>query len=159
LALLHWGHAMNLIWNWQVMYIAQLILVSAVLLIMIGNQSRRKAGAAIGVGICLALLPLTGAIGLLYLPALALWLSCVGLLHYQSPGSSNTRKSILVFALVVIAVVFGASSLVGYQDPSAEWDPPHPGVRAALRTSVEFLSLSLGPATVDLWPLSGWGVL
>jgi hypothetical protein len=159
LALLHWGHAMNLIWNWQVMYVAQLILVSALLVIMVRNHSRTKAGTTIAAGVCLALLPLTGAVGLLYVPALALWLSFVGLLYYRSPGRSNTRNSILILGLVVVTILLAAGSLIGYQDPSAEWDPPHLGVRAALKTSVEFLSLSLGPPTVDLWPWSGWGVL
>jgi hypothetical protein len=159
LALMHWGHAMNLIWNWQVMYVAQLILVGALLVIMVRNHSRMKAGTAIAAGICVALLPLTGPVGILYVPALAVWLGYVGLLYYRSPGRMNTRNSILILTLVGITILLAGACLIGYQDPSAESGSPHLGVHAALKTSVELLSLSLGPPAVDFWPWSAWGVL
>jgi hypothetical protein len=158
LALLHWGQAANLLWGWQLQFFASVALACVALLaIARAGAPASTRRAAIMVGICALLLPLCGANGLGMVPALAAWPLALALLPGAWTGSPETRGSRLITALGVGALVLTAVYFVGW-----ERVPYHPKSQSpyhSLKTAVQFVTIGLGPATRDPWPLSGLATL
>jgi hypothetical protein len=159
LLLLHWGHAADLLWSWQVQYTLSLVLIGTVFLIMIRRDRSLTVCPLIVAGACVILLPLTGANGLAYVPAFVLWLVCLGVLTWRTGGLHSRRQAIWLVGLAAVAVVVVCLYFIYFEKPTAEASPPKLGLRASLRTSVQFLSMSFGPVTESLWPFSGYGTI
>src|SRR5207253_2554099 len=86
LVLLHWGHADNMLWCWQVGFVTSTFLVSLVLAIIVGsNQTAWKSAAAAAV--LLALLGVSGANGLLMASALLIWLVWIAVFDSFGAGT------------------------------------------------------------------------
>ncbi len=84
LILLNWGQAENLIWGWQLQFYASMSLSAIALLFIVQSEPRLRLGNTMLLGICLVLLPLCGANGLVLVPPVALWLSYSALLHWRT---------------------------------------------------------------------------
>lgn len=149
LILLHWGHAENLLWGWQVGFVSSTAVALALLAILAVRGNRLTRGTLLGVGACLLLLPLCGANGLVLVPPLALWLGW-GAYHGAKTGQLGGRADRLAAVVLLLAVAgLVAAYLVGYRRP--EDHPPSPGVGAALQTSLECWAMTFG-----LWGRHAW---
>lgn len=129
LMLLHWGHADNLLWFFQLQFVTGTLLAVCALALIAGAGAQPGAAAALALGVCLTGLVLCGANGLALAPVPALWLLCYGLL------CPRRRAAALVGGALPLAV--GALYSVGYRGPQDEMVP---GLVPVLRTSVDFLA-------------------
>jgi hypothetical protein len=153
--LLHWGHCENILWAWQVAYVAPVVLAGTLLLVVVGAGPQWGPGRAAVAGVCLVLLPMCGLAGLVYVPPLALWFGYVGIRQWRSSAPGARRTSLLVWGFTVAALLVSGVSLVGLQ-PAPYGELSFPGV---WQTSMEYLSVSLSPKAVALTPYVGLGVL
>lgn len=157
LVLLHWGQAANLLWGWQLQFFCSVVLACIALLAIVrtepGTDLRRPAGI---VGLCAALLTLSGANGLGLVPALAAWPLAMALLPARWTGAARPagRGVLLAGAL---AFVLTAAYFVHWQP--VPYHPRSHSLHQTLKTALQFLAIGLGPAGHAWWPFSEYGVL
>src|SRR5262249_6734574 len=103
LALLHWGQYDNLLWSFQVQFVSStvLFLVAVALLATSGLRAGLVRGTL--VGLCALALPFCGANGAALVPALALWLAVVALMHRRG---AIVLAGLAVLALAAVGVTF-----------------------------------------------------
>jgi len=157
LAVLNFGHWDNLLITWFAVNIVFTIFSLSLLIITVTSPSPAISRKAFVAGICLVLLPLSGPAGMLLLPALALWLGCMAVLQWRSGEPSGRNKGLLLLVLVSMATGVAGLYLVGYEIGTG--GPLTPGLRATLRASAEYLSMSVGHVAATIWPYSGYGIL
>ncbi len=145
LALLHPGHAETLIFFIQLCFVLPVALFTVALIIIATGRWERSPAAAWTLAICVALLPLNGAIGLLIAPALVVWMAWIAI----------SRRGPLAFGLsAVTTTVVAVLYFVGFHRPPTVF-PFDRTLRGTLRTLVEVFSVGLGPGGAWLWPWSG----
>ena len=110
LLLLNWGHYENLLWNWQVTQVIAVFLAFLFLTIVALYAMKLPSGVAIFAGFVLILLPLCGVPGLVYVPALALFLGFSTLLYWPSQSQREKVKSLVLIGLIIIAFLLVALS-------------------------------------------------
>jgi len=157
LALLHWGAAANFLWGWQLQFISSTVLSGIVLLIIVQTASQLTLGPAIVAGICILLLPLCGANGLVLVPGLALWMMHCAVLCWRSRERHARRDGILMLALAFSALLLTGLYLVGYERVPNY--PTYSRRLAIAKTAIEFLTAGLGPATSLFPTFASAGVL
>jgi hypothetical protein len=159
LLLLHWGHAANFLWSWQVTQILATVLAGILLLLVVPSDPLLGVGKAVSAGVCLLLLPLCGINGVLLVPAMALWLGHVGALYWRSGQAHGRRNGLLTSGLALSALSLAALYFVGYEN--VPYHPQGPSLRGLLATVVQALSVTLGPTTAaePYWKISGLAVL
>lgn len=156
--LLELGQAANLLWGWQLEFFVSAVLAGTALVAIAGSGttlSHRRA--AIVAGTCALLLPFTGANGLGMVPALALWPLALALAPGRWTGTPGLRGDRTLLALGAGALALTAGYFIGW-----ERVPHHPrsaGIYQTLKTSAQFVTIGLGPATRVAWPLPGIAVL
>ena len=143
--LLHIGNWENLVWSWQLSFVLPIVLVCLVFLVMITRPILATPGAAIFTGVSLMLLPLCGAIGLIFIPFLAPWLIYCGVRNRRSPDGR------FLIACAAIALCLVGLYFVGYNRP--DWNPPSPGIGATLKTAAKFVAFGFGPVAAKSWAL------
>jgi hypothetical protein len=151
--LLNWGHYENLLWCWQVTQVLPVALVCVLLALLVENGGYPKFITALFAGICLVILPLCGVPGLVYVPALSLWLFTVGLHLWRSPAFRNRYQASALWSLVLAALSVTALYFVNYQQSAPHLAVFHP--RSSVIAGLQFLTGSFGPAGQFFWPLSG----
>jgi hypothetical protein len=141
LTILQWGLAATW-WNFGLHYVCWLLVATAFLAIILRHERGMSDGYALLSAASVVLLPLCGTIGLVLVPALAVWLLIVGCLEWRA--ENGNRRAALVAALgaggsLTIALI----SLVGLTTGSV-----YRGVdpSAILTVSVIFLSGEFGRA-------------
>lgn len=145
LALLHPGHAETLIFFIQLCFVLPVALFIVALLLIATGRWERQPPAAWTLALCVALLPLNGAIGLLLAPALVGWMAWVAI----------SRRAPAAFGIAAVTTtVVSALYFVGFHRPPTVF-PFDRTVRGTLRTLVEVFSVGLGPGGAWLWPWSG----
>jgi hypothetical protein len=159
LILLNWGHWDNILWAWQIQFISSTVLTGAFLLIIVLSGARLLWPGICLAGTCLVLLPVCGANGLAFVPALSLWLVYAGVLSWLCRcGVAGKRDALLAWAFAVAAVLILYLSFVGYEKPAHH--PQGNGIRDTLVMATRFLAASLGPESgLSWWPYSGYGVV
>jgi len=153
LALLGPAHHENLLWAIQITYVAPAALLCFALSLVATSGERpglRRCGL---VALCLAILPLCNAGGLLMVPPLALWLGAAALGHGRSDQPGGRGRALLIAAATAPALLLMALYLWGYVRPSHHAAPGGPA--ASLRATAQFLATALGSPGSSLWPLSG----
>ena len=150
LLFLHLGHWPNLIWGWQLQFVTAVALTLGLLLVLLRARPL-SARAALAAGACLVLLPLCGANGILYVWVLAPWFGYEGIALARSEASSQAgrRAGWGLVGLAVMALGLTGAYFVGYE--RATWNPPPPGVGAALATSAKYVAMGFGPAAQWHW--------
>jgi hypothetical protein len=99
----------------------------------------------------LILLPL--ASGIILVPPLLFWLACHTTCDWWSGKPlSRTARVIGVIALMICAAV-DALYFSGYISPA--YHPPPPSLRAAVVTTLQYLSLAIAPCAPQLWRPAG----
>lgn len=150
LLLLHLGNWDNLVWAWQIQFVLPTVLAGVLLLVIVARPTPSSpAIAAIG-ALALICLPLSGANGLVFAPALAVWFA------YQAHarrGEIHDWRRWLPGVAAGLALLLCAVYFVGYE--SSPWNTPSPGLGATLATFGKFLALGLGPVARESWLLFG----
>jgi len=163
LTFLNFGQSSNFLWWWVFNHILAPVLACCLLLIILlrGNQLTPRYG--ILTGACLVLLSLSGPGGLPYVVALAIWLGYRGGLYWRSPPELyGKRDCLLVMGLTLVAVLLVGLYFVGYTKAlgvAAAIGLPEVSLKTSLETSIQVLSISLGPAVKPYWRLAGSVVL
>ena len=148
LMLLHFGHSESFLWGWQVIEIAPTLLAGILLMLLVLRTSQLTHGMAVLTSLCLVLLSLSGPIGMVYVPFFGLELITTELLLW---GPGRKGRSVFTLLLALTALLLLGLCFIGYESPHM---PPSPGLRASLRTSAQFLSMSFGFQARALWPFS-----
>jgi hypothetical protein len=93
----------------------------------------------------MALLPLTGANGLIFAVALAPWYGMVVLRQQHEPRRPGaTARGALFAAGLLIGLALSALYVVQYQSPV--FNPPNPGAWPTVVTALKFAAMAIGPA-------------
>ena len=157
LALLHWSHAINLLWLFQSAFATSTALLCLAVWAIARCESHVKLDTAVVVSICLAGMALCGANGIAFVPAMCGWLA-VGAIKRWRHGCPRDRCAALVImplaALPLALVVF---YFVDFTVISP--DAPDPGLWRRLATSLQMLTTCLGSAAGEVWPVSGLFIL
>jgi hypothetical protein len=174
------GTARQFYWATGLFYCLPVALTCGLLLIMVKRGVWITQGSGILAGICLILLTLCGGPGLLLIPAIMIWLAFSWILLWRNncpPRVSSTfrsllelesskqayqkalamsrvrRNSCLILAPALIALLITCLYFVGYRGIPAHLASP--GLSAALQTSLECFTGSLGSGAERCWPFSG----
>ncbi len=154
LVFLQLGQAANLLWGWQLQFFLSVILACVALLAMVQSGAAiapRVAG--IVVGCCACLLPLCGANGLGMAPALALWPLAIARIDPAQGGERGRPGASVLVALSVVALGLTALYFVGWEP--VPYHPKSYSVYQSIKTSLQFLTIGMGPAIRDWWPATG----
>ncbi len=90
---LHLGNWENLFWSWQLSFVLPVTLACGFLLLLLRRPALATPGAALLAAACVASLPLCGAIGLAFVPALAGWIGISGSLAWRDAGAGSRRAA------------------------------------------------------------------
>jgi hypothetical protein len=154
LALLHFGHCENLLWSFQVVFMASTLLIFGMLFLILQSRQPLTWRPALVGGLCLIGLPLCGANGIPLVPPLALWLAYWALRHRRATGPGGVRTIALVGGLIGAAFLL----VLYYCQDLSRAGPPSPGWRATAKVAAEFLAVSLGVGIAPWWPYIGYAV-
>jgi hypothetical protein len=142
LVLLNLGYWEIIGWGWNINYVLWAMLVYLWLIIIVCEPWPLPPKPAIAAGLASVLLPLSGAMGVLFTPFIAFWL-IAGLLFYHR---DMTAKWLIPFLAGCVAVSIALSGLyfVGYARPISEY-PPNPGIGPTAKTAVRLIGMAIGP--------------
>jgi hypothetical protein len=151
LALLHFGHSHLLLLPWLVFYVLSIAVILAVGAALFAPGSVASWSAARAAGAGLLLLPLSGFVGLFFLPPVAAYLLYAA---WNCRGGSRGWPRHRALAVWLVVAIGGAAALaalyfVGYEHPW--WNPPSPGPLPSFKTALKMLSLGFGPAAEFWW--------
>ncbi len=155
---LHTGNSENLLMGFQIALSLPTLLVSIALMIAI---AKKRSGfgplEALGIGLCVALLPLCGGMGMAQAPVfvLALLLAAVVAARRREAGRRFGSAVLALFAAATIALIW--LYLHGFVYPDGSQRSTDPSVILGLATRVG--SLAFGNAGEEWWPLSGWSIV
>ena len=127
-----------------VSFVPAMVLAGLMLLLIARRETRPTLGTVALAGGCLILLALTGSVGLLPVPALALWVGYLGFLGWRSGLPQGRRNALLTWGLAAVALMIIPLYFIGLRP--YKLSPPTGGPGAILRTTLQFLSLTFGPA-------------
>lgn len=142
LTLLHGGHYYNFLWAFVAHFFLVTGLAGVVLLLILRKNAPLRLGPGVLFFVCLVLLSLCGSQGLLFVPPSALWLGYAGWLQWRSRELSDRYHGRVLITLALAALLLVPLYFIGYAKNS--WAPPSPGLRASLRTGIQFLSMGFG---------------
>jgi hypothetical protein len=151
--LLNWGNFENLLWAWQVAFVASMVVAGTLLVLIARGEFPWSPGRAVLAGFCLLLLPLSGGTGLPFVLPLALWATIMGRTLCRA-GTTHARRA----GVTLVACAVAAAGLtVFYFKGSMATEVRNRDVVVALRTALEFLALSFGLfGTLDVYGPSPW---
>ena len=157
LLLLHLGHATNLLWSYQLSVILPTALGVAFLVPIVGRMSWPGPATAVPAGLGLGLLPLCGGNGLMFVPALALWLLAASWAQARSGRPGGGRRGALIALAVVPGLTLTSLYFVGFRKGLHPEAPG--GAFDGLRAGLQFLSVGVGMPAAMAWPWSGAATL
>jgi hypothetical protein len=114
-----------------------------------GSVTSRPAAAVAGV--VLLLLPLSGFLGLFFVPTLTAYLLYAGWNSWRGARGWPARRGVGLGLIAAAGCTLAGCALyfVGYEHPW--WNPSSPGVVPSLKTALKVLSLGFGPAPHFWW--------
>ena len=150
LTLLNFGHSVDALFPFQITFVLSLTLIMLAgcpLFLPRSISSRSAAGLA---GAALLLLPLSGFIGLLFVPGLAVFFAYAGACCWSGRRGWPRTRAVAAWLLVASAgaVVLAAAYFVGYEHPP--WNPPNPGLIPSAKVILKMFALGFGP-TAQFW--------
>lgn len=145
LLFLNVGEANNFAWGWQFQYVSAVALTLVPLFVIVRHGAAAPVRWSMAAALCVALLPLTGANGLIYTVALAPWFVLVALRQRVEPRLPHAGARAALFAGGAGAgLAITLVSLLQYQPP--RFNPPNPGPLPTIVTALKFAAMALGPA-------------
>jgi hypothetical protein len=158
LVLLTLAQAENLLSDFTVNMVATAVITGVLLCLIVLRNTPLTPSLVILAGVCLVLLPLCGGTGLALVPALGVWLGYAGVLSWRSSEPHGRLAGLLAMAFTAAAILLVLVYFVGFEE-TTPGVPPNAGLKASLRTSLEFLSCGTGEAPVRaLWPYLSVGL-
>lgn len=148
LTLLHFGHSVDLLFPFQITFVLSLgIIITAGCALFLPASPR----AAVVAGSALLLLPLSGFLGLLFVPPLAGYLAFAGWHWWRGSGGWPRYRSVggWLLAASAGALLLGALYFAGYEHPS--WNPPNPGIVPSAKVVLKVFALGFGAAPFFWW--------
>jgi hypothetical protein len=159
LALLHWGHAENFLWFIQFMWVGAAFFFGIILILLVDGRWLMRRWPAVGLGVCLMLLPLQDTAAVAYTPTLALGVVCIGVLRWRSGTGALRGHSKLIIGCSVVAIILTGLFLYNFHVRRhvglSQNDLRNPTIGELLPAAIQFASLSLGLIGARIWPLSG----
>ena len=151
LSLLHIGHWNNLVWGWQLQFVASVFLAGLLLAEIVARPGLLDGARAARISAYTLLLTLSGANGLLVALPVLVWLGWQAAMHWVggNPGASR-RVGAMLAAAVLASLLITAAYFIGYQRPLAS--PPPPTATEFARMLLKYLAYSFGPGTRWAWP-------
>jgi hypothetical protein len=143
-ALLHWAHSGNTTWSWQVGFVLSATLLGTALAFIARTGPGPRLWSALGAGLLLILLPLCGAIGVVVVPPLSIWIVVSGVVLWRS---GRRRAGLAVLASAASALLVVALYLVDFHRPFRRQSAPV----ASLVTGLQFASIGFGWVARDGW--------
>jgi hypothetical protein len=153
LLLLNWTQAHNLLVGFQLQFILSTVLAYAVLLVLVQRPAPLTFGSTLVIGVCLLLLPLCGANGLVYVPALACWLAYAGILACRSSDLRQRQIGGLAVAMAAAALLIIPAYLSGL-GPASEQSAVSERLGPALMSTAQFLSMGFAKGHGRMWPFA-----
>jgi hypothetical protein len=154
LILLQGGQYANFTWCFTVQLTVTMTLTGGLLLIVVARSARDTGlPTIILAGICLVALPLCGGGGLPYVPPLALWLGFLGMLKWWSGTPRGRSYALVSIILATTAILLVLVYFFGYE--KVPYHLSSPGLWAAFRTGINFLSMSFGYIAIAHWRVTG----
>jgi hypothetical protein len=157
LLLLHWGHQQNLLHQVQLYFVTAVALFVAFTLIVVRDRWQGRPASVVALGMALVLLPLHGAMGLVYLGPLVVWSVYAAVSRWKSGLREGRRDGALLLAFTIAAATLAALYFVGYH-PNPN-HPRSPSLHASLVTAAKALAVALGTFGIRAWPASAVGVV
>ena len=151
LALLHWAQFINIAWGFQLNFVTSVVLSGLLLPAIMRAGARLSLGAAAAATLCLLGLGLCGGFGMPFLPPIALWIASAGLFRLREAAPRARWEGLVLLVLAALPALLTAAVFYGLKRP---W-PSSPGLWPSLRTSLQVLASSMGPAAREAWPVSG----
>lgn len=148
LLLLNWGHSVHVLFSFQNTFLLPIAAVFLLGALFFRPETLRRKRWAVLAGVALIILPLSGFVGLLFLPALGGMMGWVAWQAAREPGPGRVAGMVLG-AGVVGAFAAGAVYFVGYE--TLWWNPPSPGWRLSARAALRVLAMGLGVSAEDRW--------
>jgi hypothetical protein len=151
LTLLHFCHSVDVLFPFQITFVLSLAFIIVVGCTLYLPRSVSSASAAAVAGIALLFLPLSGFIGLLFVPPMAAYIAWAGwCCRSGTHGWPETRRvGSWLLSASTGALVLGAPYFVGYEHPW--WNPANPGIVPSIKVILKMLSLGFGAAPFFLW--------
>ncbi len=150
LVLLNPGQWETYLWCWIASLTLPIALALIVLCILARCGVRPCARATVVAGVLILMLPLADSAGLAFVPALILWLLTAAI-------ALRSAKRLLPLGFALAAVGLLAVYYIGYE--RQQGGEMRPSILAALRTTIEFMSMGIGQASVLVWSWSAMLVI
>jgi hypothetical protein len=149
LALLHLAHfdSVGLLQGWCVCNVAVTVLAGVVLLVIARSRQHLPLPAAVLVGVCLVLLPLYSAPGLIFSAPLALWLGYAGVRSWRSAGRHGRRDGLIALGLATAALLLLPLYFLGgpgFSERLGDLPPSEHNLKDTLRGTLVILGGSSG---------------
>ncbi len=157
-ALLHWYMGNYLIWGVTLFYQLPTLMAIAMLAMMLRWGIQMRLGPALAAGLCLVVLPLCAAGGMVYLPPFMLWLFLCGLYSWRSPGWQHKAAALVLGVAIVAALLLVRLYFSNYNREQHYSEPAH-DVRLITKMTLAFLTISFGQSASSFWPYSGYLLL
>ena len=142
-----------MLWSFQVNFALTLLCLGIVLGVVVGSRGIPDLGSLTLAATFVTFMPLSNAGGLAFIPALSLWLWLLATRVLTGKTQDHRLRGLRIVALSVPPLLIMALYLRGYSAPKHHAAPGGPW--AVLRTTAQFLAMSLGSPGARLWPLSG----
>lgn len=155
LALLHFGHWENLLWNWQLGFVLAVTLTGGVLWVVVCRGNSLNGPAVVSAGISLAFLPLCGGNGLVVGIPLVVWLAGCGFAGLVQ--TQKTRTGLLALGFAGAAGIVMGAYLFGYARPAQHAYVVRADV--AIQAIRVLLELGFGLSIEPYWPLGARGAV
>jgi len=148
LTLLNFGHSVDVLFPFQITFVLSLAFIVIAGCVLYLPRSAASPVAAASAGGALLLLPLSGFIGLVFLPSLAAFIGYVGATSVRTGDPRRRAAGWWLLIGSAGALVLGALYFVGYVHPT--WNPPNPGLVASSKVILKMLALGFG-ASAFFW--------
>jgi hypothetical protein len=155
LLMLNWGLSiLHFLWASGLYYVLPTVLALTLFLIMVRRGTQLTPGSGFLAGLCLVLLALSGGTGILFTPALGLWLVISGIHLWRT----RWRSGLIVLALAGAAVAIVPLYFIGYE-AHHYGAATTPSFWAKFQVGLAFLAAGFGPVVVDYWVYPGVALL
>jgi hypothetical protein len=144
LVFLNAGEAANYAWGWQIQYVAAVLFTCLPLLVIVRYGAHPPPRAALVAAVSIALVPFSGANGLIFFFALAPWYVLALIRQRATPRPPGARtRALLLGGGLLVGTACATVYLYRYYAPW--WNPPNPGKRATVVTALKFAGMATGP--------------